>query len=419
MFTACAVTSSTRRGHDGEVFADRARAALVRAAIGLLVALPLAGAALPASAVSGDPTPAPSTGAGASDGAGQASSPDLVTFGMSTASGDKPDDRGFISVSAPPGSTLYDGVAVFNLSDVALPIDVYPTDATNDEDGGISLSARADTTTEVGKWTSLGASSLNVPAQSTATGPGAVIVPVTISIPAGAEPGDHSGSVVASITAEGQANGNSPAINFEQRTSVRIYVRVQGDIRPGLTITGVHSEFLAGGAFGTGKLEVEYTLTNSGNVRYGIEPSVRATGPFGLAPHGADGGKIAELLPHASVKQSVTLEGIFPLLLENVTVSAKAVAPPAGDDPAIGTVRASTWMWLWSWLILLIVVAIAAAVATGVIQRRRRRPGVWGPPGGPRGGGGTPPVTGGGPGHAPASQPPAPAPRSPAPERVL
>ncbi|HEY0119162.1 MAG TPA: hypothetical protein VGC04_10305 [Cellulomonas sp.] len=305
---------------------------------------------------------------------------------MTTASGGTTDARGYIAVNAPPGGVIYDHVAVINLSNAPLDVDLYTADVTNGSDGALDVAARTDKKQLAGSWVAFGQDKVTLAAQSSKTGPGLQVVPVTITIPKDAEPGDHLAALLSSVTAQGKPDANAPGINLEHRVGVRVYVTVQGDIRPGLTITNVHTHFMPGGTFGSGSMEVEYTLTNSGNVRFGVNASVRATGPFGLSPHSADGAAIAELLPHSSVTQKVTLDDIFPLLLENVVVSATATPAVGGSDPGIGTVRASSWTWLWTWLALVIVLLVGLGVAWWQVRRRRNRPGVWGPPEGLWGG---------------------------------
>lgn len=359
----------------------RLRVTAIRAAVASAIALAvLAPGGVAVAAPGGAPArtaPAADGDAGsANDGAGDG----LVTFGLTTASDDRPDDRGYLSFEAPPGAEVYDHVAVVNFSDAPLDVDVYTSDATNSEDGTLVLPPRSQEPSLAGTWVTLGSPTVHLPAQGDGSGPGMEIVPVTISIPADAEPGDHVGAVVSSVTAHGQAGEKTPALDLEQRTGLRVYVTVQGQIRPGLTVSGVRARFIPNGVFGPGKVEVTYTLTNSGNVRFGIEPSVRGTGPFGLAPRTAEGRTIAELLPHAAVRQTVTLDDVWPFAIETVTVSARAVAALGRDDPGLGTVTASSWTWVLSWLYLVLVVLVGAAVAWFLQRRRSRRPGTWGPP---------------------------------------
>jgi hypothetical protein len=407
MFTGRRVTGRRPKPDHVPVFLHRPGAAgprVVAAAallVGLLIPAAAANAAPPATAQAptAQPTPTPSPSGGlANNGAGGG----RVTFGMTTASSGTTDARGVIAVNAPPGAVVYDHVAVINLSDAPLDVDLYTADVTNGSDGALDVGAHSDKKQLAGGWVALGQGKVILPAQSSKTGPGLQVVPVTITIPKNAEPGDHLAAVLSSVTAEGKPSANGPALNLEHRVGVRVYVTVQGDIRPGLTITNVRPHFLAGGAFGSGSMEVEYTLTNSGNVRFGVNPSVRATGPFGLAPQRADGAAISELLPHSTVTQKVTINGVFPLLLENVVVSATAVpAQAATSDPGLGTVHASSWTWLWTWLLLVVVLLAAAGAAWWQLRRRRNTPGAWGPPeglwGNAPGRGGAPEPAGDGP----------------------
>ncbi len=351
-------------------------AAVAAVALGAL-AVGAAAQALAAPSSAGHAVPAvrsddPPADEGAGDG--------LVTFGMTTASGGRPDERGFIAVNAPPGAELYDNVAVVNFSDAPLDVDLYPADATNAEDGGLALAPRSQPPALAATWVTVGSRTVRLPAQAGATGPGVVNVPITISIPRDAEPGDHVAAVVSSITASGTGGENTPALDLEQRVGLRVYVTVQGLIRPGLTVTEVHATWLAGSAFGPGAVEVSYVLTNSGNVRFGVEPSVSGRGLFGLSSRTVDGTKIDDLLPHASVRQTVTLDDVWPTGIENVLVSATAVSALGRDDPGIGTVTASAWEWLWSGLYVLVAVAVAALAGWLVQRRRVRRPGTFGPP---------------------------------------
>jgi hypothetical protein len=377
MFTGRAVTATVLVTDHFRVFLHCtrtvARAASVLALSACLVLPTAAAHAAPSSAA---PRLAPAAGSGdANGGAGDG----RLTFGMTTASSGAPDDRGFIAVDAPPGSTVSDSVGVVNMSDAPLDVDLYTADVVNAKDGALDAGRAGDKKSLAGAWVTLPEAKVSLPAQSS-KGPGVAVVPVTITIPKNAEPGDHLAGVLSSVTAAGRPGVNAPTVDLEQRVGVRVYVRVQGDIRAGLTITDVRADFRAGSPFGPGTVNVTYTLTNSGNVRFGVHPAVRASGIFGLMARSAKGRSVDELLPHASVTQTVTIPHVYPLVLDNVVVSGAAVAARGADDPGLGTVHASSWTWAWSWLVLIVILVVAAAVAEWRRRRRRNQPGVWGPP---------------------------------------
>lgn len=322
-------------------------------------ALSGAGVALAAS-----PSPSPSASGEASDATGGgAADPELATFGLAAASSDRPDPRSWIAVTAAPGSVIYDHVAVINQSNTPLDLDVYTADAANTADGSLGLPDRTVKPTDAGSWVAVDAAMVNVPPQSSA-GIGYVVVPVTITIPADAEPGEHVAGVVASLTAEGATTGGdqSATVNLEQRVGLRVYVNVDGPVHAGLTITDVSARYHDADVLGLaipGSATVTYTLTNTGNTRLAVKATTTATGLFGLVKASASGGQIDELLPKASVTQTVELPRVWPAAIDRVTVAAAVTAPIAGGDPGIGTPTATVWMWAVPWAYLAIVVLVA------------------------------------------------------------
>ncbi|HEY3438557.1 MAG TPA: hypothetical protein VGK35_12790 [Actinotalea sp.] len=297
---------------------------------------------------------------------------DLVSFGISPAGADRPDDRPYLSMEAPAGAVVYEHAALLNQDDQPIHLDVYGTDVVMAEGGGITARTRADTSTDAGSWIGLDVASVDVPAQTAATGFGFTVVPFTVSIPADAEPGDHVAGLVASLVSSGQGGANAPGIDFEQRVVARVYIRVAGALDPQLQVTDVRASWKAGSPWSTGAVTVRYTLRNTGNVRMAVEPSVGVAGPFGVMARHATGERVDELMPGGVVEQTTTVSGVWPLLRETVTVSATAVAAANGADPGVGTVRASVSLWAVPLVWISIVLALLAALGGLVVRRRRR-----------------------------------------------
>ncbi|MFI5809151.1 hypothetical protein [Streptomyces sp. NPDC051561] len=103
-----------------------------------------------------------------------------------------------------------------------------------------------------GAWIALAAAEVKVPARTRAD------VPFTVTVPAGAQPGDHPGMIVAS-TADGR----------EQRTPVQL--RVSGPTLSALSVEDVRID-------GDG---IRYALVNRGNTTLTPRVTVRADGVFG------------------------------------------------------------------------------------------------------------------------------------------
>lgn len=299
---------------------------------------------------------------------------DLVSFGIAPASAERPDDRPYVAVTAAPGSVVYEHVAVLNQSDVPLDLDVYAGDVIMAEGGGLSVTSRDEVPYETGTWLGIdGPTTLTVPAQTAETGYGYVVVPVTITIPENATPGDHVAGLVAALTTTGQGGANAPDLELEQRVAARIYVHVTGDVTPGLLVTDVHATWTRTGALGLGSVAVSYTLQNTGNIAMAVEPSVTVAGPFGLRPVPARADRVDLLLPGSATQQTVTVDDVWALVRESVTIDAAAVAPAAGQDPGLGTVSASVTLWAVPWLAVAVLALVLVFVTWRSLARRARR----------------------------------------------
>jgi hypothetical protein len=350
---------------------DHLRRDLAVAGLALLTA---ALAVAPAHAAT--PTPAPSDASSPSSSTAPAAGPHLVSFGIAPAGVERPDDRPYLSYAAAPGSVIYDHVALLNQDGTAIGLQLYAGDVVMSDGAGLGVPPRDQAPTDAGSWIAIDAAGANVqvPAQTKDAGIGYTVVPFSLTIPVNAQPGDHVGGLVGSLVATGKAGDNTPAIDLEQRVVARVYIRVTGDLRPGLAITDVTATRRGGGPAGqgAGTVDVGYTLRNTGNVRMAVQPDVRVTGPVGLLPRTARGDRIDELLPGSEVHVSTTVSGVWSLGRESVTVSATGLPSATGEDPGVGTVRASTQVWAIPWAVLALLVLLVGLVAYRVKRRPRR-----------------------------------------------
>ena len=345
-----------------------ARVVLVSASLATAVIVMTA----PMAAGSASPTPGPSPSTGADEDG--ASAEDLISFGIAPAGRELPDNRAYLEFTAPPGAVLYEHVAILNQDDAPITLNVYSADVLPGDGGGLAVQERAEANLDAGGWIGVDGSGLvEVPAQTAETGVGFTIVPIAISIPANATPGDHVGAVVASVNAVSSGEGNTPGIDLEQRVAARIYIRVQGELKPALEITDITADWRAASILGNGSVAVTYTLRNTGNVRMGVEPAVTIAGPFDLLPRTAAGDPVPDLLPGGEVTVTTTVDGVWAMLRHTVTIDATTVAPLAGPDPELGTITATTTVWLIPWLAIAVLLLLIALGVIAVRRRRRRR----------------------------------------------
>jgi hypothetical protein len=288
-------------------------------------------------------------------------------FGIGPANATKVDGRPYYYYLAQPGSIVTDHVAVQNIGVIPITLTVYPTDASNASDGSFSFPAAAAKPVEAGSWLRIGShqgsSTVTVKPRST------VVLPVTMTIPANAQPGDHAGALIASLQGEVK-NSNGQLVHLDQRVATRVFIRISGPLHPQLTIERLHATYHGSlNPFAKGSVDVTYTVHNTGNVKLGGKQLVSVSGLFG-STDAAKTPDVPLLLPGGSVDQSVTVQGVFPQVWMSSTVTVTAAVLPGDVDPAAGPWSASTHFWAVPWALLAILLL---AVVLGTLWYLRRR----------------------------------------------
>ncbi|WP_405592121.1 WxL protein peptidoglycan domain-containing protein [Streptomyces sp. NBC_01092] len=308
----------------------------------------------------------PATHASADGGQGSSG---RTTFGAQPSTAKKPDTRPNFSYGATPGAVVKDHIAVFNYGTKPLTLRVYAQDALTTADGGFDLFAAKHRPTDVGSWIKLRKNEVKVPARSRA------IVPFTLTVPAKATPGDHTGGIVASLSAAGaDKKGNKVAL--DQRVGARVYLRVAGALTPRLAVEDLRTVYDGtANPFGTGTATVTYTVRNTGNVRLAAHQTVGVRDGLGAAAEVAKLRDLPELLPGDSVAVTAKATGVLPAFRGTTSVTIDP-EPVRGDVqhrllPRVTRTEAFTAV-PWAFLTLLLVLA-AAAVTFVLIRRRRRR----------------------------------------------
>nr|WP_241670591.1 DUF916 domain-containing protein [Streptomyces lavendulae] len=269
--------------------------------------------------------------------------------------------RPYFYLSAGPGQTLTDKVAVQNRTGGPLTFRLYAADAYNTpRDGGFAVRTADETMRGVGAWARLARSRVTVAGHRTVT------VPFTLRVPAGAEPGDHPGAIVA-LDERVEPGGGKVALGIRRAVGARVYLRVSGPTLPALAVSrlrvGRHRPLV----LGTGTATVSYTLRNTGNVT--LRPSVRLTarGLFGRTLLDRRAARVpAELLPGQSVRLTETWRGTPVLDRAAVRVDARAWEASASAGVSFYAVP---------WLPLTVLVFVVVAMVAGWRMRARFRDG--------------------------------------------
>lgn len=288
--------------------------------------------------------------------------------------------RSAFVLDASPGQTISDRVSVFNFTDKPITFVVYPADAQPAKGtGAFSLQLPDATTGAIPEPVDLG-SWIEVPVTNFTAQPGTrTDIPITVTVPLDAEPGDHAGGIVA-LNPEALQGSGDLKVDLKQAVGARMYLRVAGPLNPELSVSDVNVS-TGGQAWlapvtGPSNATASFTITNTGNVRSTPTVKVSVKDLFGREVASQEVKDFQEILPGASLDATAALgdlSGLGPRYSVDITTTA-------GDT----TQTSSASFWVAPWLLVLVLVV---AVIAFVVLRRRNRPaaGSSGDGGGPGG----------------------------------
>lgn len=351
-------------GLNGFTFAMRLLVSLVS---GLLISVSAAGAAQAAVSAQAASSASASTGSSASASNGPAN----VAFGAGPASAKKIDGRPYFDYHTSPGGSFADHLGIINFSHKKLTLNVYAVDVASGKKGAFSYLPKSAPRRQVGDWLEVGAR--NGLGQVTVAPRATVILPVFLTVPKNASPGDHVGAVIVSITGLAK-NKQGQRIKIEQRIATRVIVRVLGPLHPRLSIENLRANYSVPlNPFASGNMTISYKVVNSGNVLLGGAEQVSVHGLFGSTAHARSVPAIPVLLPGGSYAVSVPVTGVFPEI--SLTATARLVPHSLRGDinPGLHPTTASTSVLAIPWILIVIIVVVVLAVIALFWRRRRVR----------------------------------------------
>ena len=341
-------------------------AALVAAAAGALVATsPVSAGTEPTTPDSVPPADTPLDPAATDQGSAEL---EIVQSWTLTPGGgqdgDQASNRPDLTYQVAPGATVEDTVIVYNLGNVPLLFRIYATDAFNNDDGQFDLIPGADVPVDAGAWVAVAQETLTLEPGKQAT------IPVTITVPIDATPGDHVGAIVAANVVQAD-NGAGQIISVERRTGTRLYLQVEGPLDPELAVVGLDTDYHHSANPLGGTADISFTVENRGNVRLGGTPVVEFSGPLGLFEQKVTLDPIPELLPGEQVALTATIEDAPALFLDTTTVKLTAV--DVGDRGEGTSTVGKDRLFAPPVLVLLVaLVVILGVLARRAYQRRRQ-----------------------------------------------
>jgi hypothetical protein len=304
----------------------------------------------------------------------------------------QPGSRPYLSYSVAPGATQTDSVTLWNYGTSQLTFHVYSPDAFNNVDGGFALQDGKKPAKDAGSWVKLEREWVTLP-------PGTKTdIAVTLTVPKGASPGDHTAAIVAASQTPG-LDQEGKNVLIDRRTGSRLYVRVNGPANPALSVDDMSTVYRPALNPLDGTLDVTYSIRNSGNIRLGTQQSVdvhdvlgsvatrsscptvtgsaskkeRAAAKAAAADHCLP--DIPELLPGNSVTRHLTFTGVAATfrVTADVNLAPFAVAGGTGAKlPKLETVSVSTSAWAIPWLLVVVLVLLGTVI--WLVRRQRGRP---------------------------------------------
>lgn len=291
---------------------------------------------------------------------------DRVTFGIAPASAAGAlDGRPFLSFGVSPGATAADHVVLVNYAKRPVTLTAVTTDAAATTDGSFSLLPSKEQPRDAGSWLRLSSTGPFALPAATSAGPGTVALPVTVTVPRNATPGDHVAGIAAVLTTR-SAKPGANNVNLEQRVATRVYFRVSGPLRAQLVVERLRVEHHDG--LWAGSATVTYRVRNTGNVKLGAHQFVEVHGWFGPTRR-ARPADVPLLFPGSSVDVTTQVREVWPAVRDTATVRLLPVRLQGDVDPELNEVTASARFWALPWVVLLVLVLVAG----GEGYRRRRR----------------------------------------------
>ncbi len=282
--------------------------------------------------------------------AAPAQAEDAQSFSGAPADGEHSDStRTRFTFGGDPGQSITDSYYIENTGSLPQDLTVFATDAYNADDGTFSLLDTNTPATGVGAWVAID----GAPRQVITLEPNSSkVVPITITIPADARPGDHVGGIVVSATSkDGQ-------VKLERRVATRLYLRVTGELQPALTVGGLAATYQPDLNPFNGKVVLTYTVKNTGNVAVGANIVSQITGLFGVPLSGLVTSSMPELLPDGTHVMTTSVPGVWQWVWATASISLAGTIDKNAPSPgAMPTATREAVLWAVPWALLVLLMA--------------------------------------------------------------
>jgi hypothetical protein len=275
---------------------------------------------------------------------------------------DNPRTESIFVYELAPTESVTDGVQIFNNTEEAKTIAVYATDAIVSSGGAFACAQAADEVKDVGTWIDLSKSTVTVAPGNNQ------VVPFTVTVPTGTEPGEHNGCIaIQEANAESANVGNGIALSF--RSAIRVAITVPGEIVKELSIQNV------GLVNKTDKLIGTIAVKNNGNVSLDTTIDTALVGMFGNSQQTISGtySALPKTVTELNFEYTQPYWGGFYKLNTSASYNANT-AESLGEGAVTKTeTKSSTYIFIMpqTSALLIELALVAGAVFIGIVLWRR------------------------------------------------
>jgi dihydroorotate dehydrogenase (fumarate) len=275
--------------------------------------------------------------------------------GPSTSDGHIDPTRSIFNFLGKPADQFSDKYYVTNLGSTEIQAVIFAANATTDQNGSAVFADRTDTTPGVANWIKFSNGTNQI--ALTLAPHSHKILDFTVSFPADAAPGDHG----AGLVMEAHPLQSTGQITVSGRVVSKLYARVNGDLRPNLSISSIQTSYHPFLNPFLGDLTEKFTITNSGNVAMSATINNTATGIFGLPLSARNSWDIPEIFPGTSRDIDVTIHGVGQWLFMSASVElVPHLNKGALKVKNLQSVSRSDAVWIFptTWFILAVIALI-------------------------------------------------------------
>jgi hypothetical protein len=241
------------------------------------------------------------------------------------------------------GAATHGQAQLINPADVPQVVTLYPRQLDFADNGTPSLSP--DITAGIGSWVHFDQQTVTVPPQQR------LVVGYTVNVPADAEPGDHTGALVAQ-SAPANVGGRFQLL---KRIATRFYVTVPGKVVVAYDLRSLQNKL--DNVLWPGDEDVSVSLANTGNIRF--TPDVTISGKHAIGSTIVLARSVEVYRTHVSV----------PWYGGPVHIKVTATANGADRKTLVKTV----WVIPWALIAIAVVSLVALVHLVSFIRRRWRR----------------------------------------------